>query len=96
MRGIEAKTVTPVLLYTEGEAKSSKPAGNNSMVTACALFDKTGDLVFVGQSKGTITVVDANSLRFVDMIKVLPCRTDLPIVSEADENMPSMEVPEPH
>ena len=45
------------------------------MVTASALFDKTGDLIFVGQAKGTITVVDANSLRFVDMIKVLPCPT---------------------
>lgn len=40
------------------------------MVTAVALFDKTGDLIFVGQSKGSITVVDASSLRFVDMIKV--------------------------
>lgn len=55
----------------DGEGgKSTKPAANNSMVTAVALFDKTGDLIFVGQSKGTITVVDANSLRFVDMIKV--------------------------
>lgn len=56
----------------EGEGKSSKPAASNSMVTACALFDKTGDLIFVGQSKGTITVVDANSFRFIDMIKVCP------------------------
>lgn len=60
------------LAVAEGDGKSSKPGGSSSLVTASAVFDKAGSLIFMGQSKGTITVVDANSLRFVDMIKVCP------------------------
>lgn len=54
----------------EGEGKGSKPAANNSMVNAVALFDKSGSLIYMGQSKGTITVLDATSLKFLDFVKV--------------------------
>ena len=54
----------------EGEGKGSKPAANNSMVNAVALFDKGGSLIYMGQSKGTITVLDAASLKFLDFVKV--------------------------
>ena len=60
-------------LNAEGEGKNSKPAPNTSMVTAVALFDKAGDLIYIGQSKGTITVLDANSLKFLDIVKVSNC-----------------------
>lgn len=54
----------------EGEGKGTKPAVNNSMVNAVALFDKIGALIYMGQSKGTITVLDAVSLKFLDFVKV--------------------------
>lgn len=54
----------------EGEGKGSKPAANNSMVNAVALLDKGGSLIYMGQSKGTITVLDAGSLKFLDFVKV--------------------------
>ena len=60
-------------MSAEGEGKNSKPAANNSMVTAVALFDKAGDLIYVGQSKGNITVLDAVSLKFLDIVKVGFC-----------------------
>lgn len=40
------------------------------MVNAVALFDKTGEVIYMGQSKGTITVLDAASLKFLDFVKV--------------------------
>ena len=54
----------------EGEGKHSKPVANHSMTTAVALFDKTGDLIYMGQSKGSITVLDSASLKFLDIVKV--------------------------
>ena len=54
----------------EGEGKGSKPAANNSMVNAVAVFDKGGSLIYMGQSKGTITVLDAASFKFLDLVKV--------------------------
>lgn len=54
----------------EGEGKYSKPAANHSMMTAIALYDKAGDLIYMGQSKGTITVLDSVSLKFLDVVKV--------------------------
>lgn len=60
-----------LVLNAEGEGKGSKPAANNSMVNAIALFDKEGDLIYMGQSKGTITVLDAVTLKFLDFVKVL-------------------------
>lgn len=59
-----------MFVNAEGEGKGSKPAANNSMVNAVALFDKTGSLIYMGQSKGTITVLDAASLKFLDFVKV--------------------------
>lgn len=56
----------------EGEGKGSKPAANNSLVNAVALYDKSGSLIYMGQSKGTITVLDATSLKFLDFVKVCP------------------------
>ena len=57
----------------EGEGKNSKPAANHSMMTAIALYDKAGDLIYMGQSKGTITVLDSVSLKFLDVVKVCIC-----------------------
>lgn len=65
--------LTCVCCIAEGEGKSSKPVANNSMVTAVALFDKAGELIYVGQSKGTITVLDSVSLKFLDVVKVCTC-----------------------
>ena len=59
-----------LLVPAEGEGKNSKPAANHSMMTAIALYDKAGDLIYMGQSKGTITVLDAVSLKFLDVVKV--------------------------
>ena len=59
------------VLRAEGEGKGSKPAANNSMVNAIALFNKGGELIYMGQSKGTITVLDAATLKFLDFVKVL-------------------------
>ena len=36
-----------------------------------ALLSKDGSLVFVGQPRGLLTVVDARSLRILDIVKVL-------------------------
>lgn len=62
-------------MNAEGDGKGSKPAANNSMVNAVALFDKSGTLIYMGQSKGTITVLDTASLKFLDFVKVCspPC-----------------------
>ena len=57
----------------EGEGKNSKPAANHSMMTAIALYDKAGDLIYMGQSKGTIIVLDSVSLKFLDIVKVCIC-----------------------
>ena len=35
-----------------------------------ALLSKDGSLVFVGQPRGLLTVVDARSLRILDIVKV--------------------------
>lgn len=54
------------------------------MTTAVALFDKTGDLIYMGQSKGSITVLDSASLKFLDILKVCirpPCAIQAPIES---------------
>ena len=40
------------------------------MMTAIALYDKAGDLIYMGQSKGTVTVLDSVSLKFLDVVKV--------------------------
>ncbi|DBA90420.1 TPA: hypothetical protein ACH3X1_003693 [Trebouxia sp. C0004] len=64
-------TVKPLpTVVMEGEGKNSKPAGNHSMMTAVALYDKAGDLIYMGQSKGTIAVLDSVSLKFLDVVKV--------------------------
>ncbi|DBA66106.1 hypothetical protein WJX79_007507 [Trebouxia sp. C0005] len=64
-------TVKPLpAVVMEGEGKNSKPAANHSMMTAIALYDKAGDLIYMGQSKGTVTVLDSVSLKFLDVVKV--------------------------
>ena len=65
-----AQSHSLLMSNAEGEGKGSKPAANNSMVNAVALFDKGGSLIYMGQSKGTITVLDAASLKFLDFVKV--------------------------
>ena len=45
-----------------------------SLLSAVALWDHAGDVIYVGQTRGTIAVVDATSLRFLDVIKVAPLR----------------------
>ena len=86
--GTEAPIVTPDGIHfslsclAEGEGKHSKPVANHSMTTAVALFDKTGDLIYMGQSKGSITVLDSASLKFLDILKVgtrPPCTIKAPI-----------------
>lgn len=65
-----AQSHSLLMSNAEGEGKGSKPAANNSMVNAVALFDKGGSLIYMGQSKGTITVLDTASLKFLDFVKV--------------------------
>ena len=71
------------MCVAEGEGKNSKPVANHSMTTAIALFDKAGDLIYMGQSKGSITVLDSASLKFLDIVKVCtrpPCNIKAPLV----------------
>ena len=65
-----SERILAAFVSAEGEGKGSKPAANNSMVNAVALYDKSGTLIYMGQSKGTITVLDAASLKFLDFVKV--------------------------
>ncbi|KAK9820894.1 hypothetical protein WJX74_003022 [Apatococcus lobatus] len=62
------RAVPTVLL--DAEAKQTKGAAQNSLLSAIALCDHAGDVIYVGQTRGTIAIVDANSLRFLDVIKV--------------------------
>ena len=56
----------------DAEAKQSKGAAQNSLLSAVALCDHAGEVIYIGQTRGTIAIVDANSLRFLDVIKVGP------------------------
>lgn len=60
------------VLCADAEAKQSKGAAQNSLLSAVALCDHAGEVIYVGQTRGTIAIVDANSLRFLDVIKVGP------------------------
>jgi len=59
--------VLPVLADTEA-TKQGKP-GESSSTTIVAIFSKDSSMVFVGQMRGLISVVDASSLRFLDIVK---------------------------
>ncbi len=50
-------------------ADVGKPATGQPAPTA-ALLSKDGSVVFVGQPRGVLTVVDASSLRIHDVVKV--------------------------
>ncbi|KAK9848563.1 hypothetical protein WJX84_010201 [Apatococcus fuscideae] len=66
-----ANHVRPVpTVLLDGEAKPSKGVAQNSLLSAVALCDHAGEVIYVGQTRGTIAVVDASSLRFLDVIKV--------------------------
>ena len=58
--------------HADAEAKHSKGAAQNSLLSAVALCDHAGEVIYVGQTRGTIAIVDANSLRFLDVIKARP------------------------
>ena len=40
------------------------------MNTVSAVFSKDGRFIYMGQSKGFLSVLDANSLQFLDVLKV--------------------------
>lgn len=61
-----------LLQHADAEAKQSKGAAQNSLLSAVALCDHAGEVIYVGQTRGTIAIVDANSLRFLDVIKARP------------------------
>ena len=54
-----------VLLTDVGKAATGQPP------PTAALLSKDGSVVFVGQPRGVLTVVDASSLRILDIVKVL-------------------------
>ncbi|KAK9798921.1 hypothetical protein WJX73_000407 [Symbiochloris irregularis] len=56
-------------ITVEGEGKHAK-ASTGGTVLAEALFDRSGSLIFVSQSRGTIAVLDASTLQHIDTIKV--------------------------
>ena len=60
------------MVRADGDAKQSKNMAQNSLLSAVALCDHAGEVIYVGQTRGTIAVVDATSLRFLDVIKVSP------------------------
>ncbi|KAF5841501.1 WD40-repeat-containing domain protein [Dunaliella salina] len=59
--------VLPVLADTEA-TKQGKP-GESSSSAIVAMFSKDSSTVFVGQTRGLISVVEASSLRFLDIVK---------------------------
>eukprot|EP00983_Pelagomonas_calceolata_P029888 935968-Pelagomonas_calceolata.AAC.3 len=57
-------------LAADTEATKQGKPGESSSTTIVAIFSKDSSMVFVGQMRGLISVVDASSLRFLDIVKV--------------------------
>lgn len=54
------------------EAEGKKAKGSNVPVHAVALLDRDGSRIFIGQARGLLSVVDRESLQFLDALKVPP------------------------
>lgn len=50
--------------------KTSRSTLAGGQMTAAAIFSKDGRIIYVGQTRGLLSVLDAGSLQFLDVLKV--------------------------
>ena len=67
-------TLTPRLQflpsYADNELRKVSRSSLSGVNTVSAVFSKDGRFIYMGQSKGFLSVLDANSLQFLDVLKV--------------------------
>lgn len=64
--------------FADNELRKVSRSSLSGVITVSTVFSKDGRFIYMGQSKGFLSVLDANSLQFLDVLKVrifacVPC-----------------------
>ena len=56
--------------FADNELRKVSRSALSGVITVSTVFSKDGRFIYMGQSKGFLSVLDANSLQFLDVLKV--------------------------
>ena len=56
--------------FADNELRKVSRSSLSGVITVSTVFGKDGRFIYMGQSKGFLSVLDANSLQFLDVVKV--------------------------